>query len=470
MPKNIVILADGTGQRGGLLFDERRSNIYKLYRATRCAPDSSVDPTLQLAFYDPGLGTLPGGIDSPAAAARSLYNLASQATGLGITRKIVDCYAEIIRRWEPGDRIFLFGFSRGAYIVRCLGGVLKHCGVPTVMADGTPIRRDATSARRLARKGMRVYNFTNSRPAKSASPRQLELLEQRRLLAARFRDRYRSDGENGGNARPYFIGVFDTVASLANPAAIAVLAAIGLALIALFSLASIFMPGSYRQWFFGFSAAMMGTAFIWNFVTRVKIAFRLPNVAWWRTLHLATVRMKMYDKELDPAVAYARQAISIDEQRPSFARVEWGSPGVWKAGGPGEPVWFEQVWFAGNHSDVGGSYPEAESRLSDTALDWMLNAATAAGLEHDSSVIRTYPNPIGMQHDEARSLIFRLSGRKAREVKLEAPLHPGVLERFAVPTVLQYDVSLPYRPENLRYHQAVKQYYLSAGMTTSGAI
>src|SRR3954447_23312453 len=84
MGKNIVILSDGTGQRGGLLFDERRSNIYKLYRATRSGPDSCVDATKQSAFYDPGLGTLPGGIDSPAALARSIYNLASQATGMGI--------------------------------------------------------------------------------------------------------------------------------------------------------------------------------------------------------------------------------------------------------------------------------------------------------------------------------------------------------------------------------------------------
>lgn len=97
MGRNIVIFSDGTGQRGGVLVDERRSNIYKLYRATRVAPDSCVDPTEQTAFYDPGLGTLPVGVDSPAALARSLYNLASQATGLGITRNIVDCYAALVR-------------------------------------------------------------------------------------------------------------------------------------------------------------------------------------------------------------------------------------------------------------------------------------------------------------------------------------------------------------------------------------
>ena len=55
MPKNIVIYSDGTGQRGGLLFDERRSNIYKLYRATRCGPRFLISPAEQLAFYDPGL-------------------------------------------------------------------------------------------------------------------------------------------------------------------------------------------------------------------------------------------------------------------------------------------------------------------------------------------------------------------------------------------------------------------------------
>jgi Uncharacterized alpha/beta hydrolase domain (DUF2235) len=39
MPKNILIFSDGTGQAGGISFDERRSNIYKLYRATRVGPD-----------------------------------------------------------------------------------------------------------------------------------------------------------------------------------------------------------------------------------------------------------------------------------------------------------------------------------------------------------------------------------------------------------------------------------------------
>ena len=57
--RNIVIFSDGTGQRGGVYFDEARTNIYKLYRAARSGPDSNVPPERQLAFYDPGLGTQP---------------------------------------------------------------------------------------------------------------------------------------------------------------------------------------------------------------------------------------------------------------------------------------------------------------------------------------------------------------------------------------------------------------------------
>lgn len=50
MSRNIVIFSDGTGQRSGVFFDENRSNIYKLYRATTCGPDSKVNPSLQLTF------------------------------------------------------------------------------------------------------------------------------------------------------------------------------------------------------------------------------------------------------------------------------------------------------------------------------------------------------------------------------------------------------------------------------------
>jgi len=160
--KNILIFSDGTGQAGGLVVDERRSNIYKLFRATRCGPDSQIDPKFQLAFYDPGLGTQPSGVSLPVRVWRWAYNTVSQAMGLGLTVNIIDCYSAILQMWEPGDRIFLFGFSRGAYTVRCVGGVLGLCGVPTTMPDGSPLKRDPASTRAIASKAVKkVYQHVS---------------------------------------------------------------------------------------------------------------------------------------------------------------------------------------------------------------------------------------------------------------------------------------------------------------------
>ena len=50
MARNILIFADGTGNEGGLIPDESRTNVYKLYRATRTGPDSNIDPSRQIAF------------------------------------------------------------------------------------------------------------------------------------------------------------------------------------------------------------------------------------------------------------------------------------------------------------------------------------------------------------------------------------------------------------------------------------
>ena len=68
-------------------------------------------------------------------------------------------------------------------------------------------------------------------------------------------------------------------------------------------------------------------------------------------------------------------------------------PGQWRAS---DPAWFGQLWFAGNHSDIGGSYPEGDFRLSDIALDWMLGAASAVGLAYDPSVLRLHPDALDM--------------------------------------------------------------------------
>jgi len=460
MPKNIVIFSDGTGQRGGLLVDERRSNIYKLYRATRSGPDTSIAPWKQTAFYDPGLGTLPAGTEFFSGLWRGIYNLASQATGLGLTGNIIDCYAALVRLWEPGDRIFLFGFSRGAYTVRSLGGVLSLCGLPTRMKDGKPLKRDEASAKRIAREAVtKVYQHTSSRTTAQANTRQAELLAQRTALANRFREQYGSDQNGLSNAFPYFIGVFDTVASLANPVAVAgftVAAVVGLLaaswVLSLFTL-------TFPIWLMTLGGLAALIFLIGYLRTHIKVAFGLPGHRWWKTFHFTEPRMKFYDKSLNVHVGFARHAIAIDERRQSFQRVAWGSPGIWRDTGDGNPEWFKQLWFAGNHSDIGGSYPEEESRLSDISLKWMVDEARAVGLQVDWNVLRLYPSSSGMQHDECKSSIFKYAGKIVRDPPHDAPLHPTVLERFELDAVIDYDEGKPYRPESLRNHGLVTVYY-----------
>jgi hypothetical protein len=120
---------------------------------------------------------------------------------------------------------------------------------------------------------------------------------------------------------------------------------------------------------------------------------------------------------------------------------------------------FEQIWFAGNHAE----YEESESRLSDIALRWMLDATQALGDEKllvNEQVLALHEDPAGKQQGETRSLAFRLAGKSDRDPVVDATLHHTVAQRFAVASgVLQYDVTAPYRPEALRGHHDFASIY-----------
>jgi hypothetical protein len=493
MSKNVVIYSDGTGQAGGFRFDEDRSNVYKLYRATRCGPDSTIDPREQAAFYDAGLGSQADGANIFGRALRALHNVIAQATGFGITRNIIDCYAALIRLWRPGDRIFLIGFSRGAYTVRCLAGVIARCGIP-VHPKNDPkgiLPIDAGSARELAAHAVKhVYQFTY--PRKRSDPtttgHQGFLLDARDDISARFRTEYGSfdaSDSKKANVYPHFVGVFDTVAALLDPGMTA-------AFMVAFLLFATFLGlvGALLQLFGGvpwvgwlityltfwnvFIGALVIAALIAACVyiyTHLKFDFSIPDFNWkksLRTIHFNELWMTFYDYDLNENVGYARHAISIDENRRNFQRVKWHStkPTARDANGIN---WFEQVWFAGNHSDIGGSYCEIESRLSDIALDWMSRWAVAIpdGLKFDPRVLSMWPYPEGPQHDEVASgfsFIPKWTGISwAKEHrKLPDPatiMHRSVYRRFDLKAVQIYDTMSRYRPETLSTHGDFKSSY-----------
>ena len=107
MPKNIVVFSDGTGQEGG---KQANSNIYKMFNMIE-------DRTpRQIAFYDRGIGT-------------GWRKLTGNVGGMGISKNIRDCYKFLFEHYEAGDRIFLFGFSRGAATVRSLSAFIHYFGI-----------------------------------------------------------------------------------------------------------------------------------------------------------------------------------------------------------------------------------------------------------------------------------------------------------------------------------------------------
>jgi uncharacterized protein (DUF2235 family) len=118
--KNIVICLDGTNNR---VRDEANTNVVRLYHLL--ALDH---PSKQVAYYGPGVGTFSatGAWSPPAQAISRGLGL---AFGAGIRPALGNAYTFLMSVYEPGDRIFVFGFSRGAYMARALCGLLEVFGV-----------------------------------------------------------------------------------------------------------------------------------------------------------------------------------------------------------------------------------------------------------------------------------------------------------------------------------------------------
>jgi uncharacterized protein (DUF2235 family) len=118
MARNLVICCDGTGNQYGSV----NTSVVRIVQAI------DRDPAKQRLYYDPGVGTLPepgvwGAVRQKVSQGLGL------AVGAGLIWKVQEAYTYLMNIWEPGDHIFLFGFSRGAYSVRVLAGILHTFGL-----------------------------------------------------------------------------------------------------------------------------------------------------------------------------------------------------------------------------------------------------------------------------------------------------------------------------------------------------
>ena len=118
MTKNLVVCLDGTNNE----FGRTNTNVVRLYQVL------ASDRARQVSYYDPGVGTIghPGAI---TRAAQKFTQALGLAFGLGVTQNVMDAYSFLMSLYGEGDRIYIFGFSRGALEARALAGLLHRCGL-----------------------------------------------------------------------------------------------------------------------------------------------------------------------------------------------------------------------------------------------------------------------------------------------------------------------------------------------------
>ena len=176
--KRIAIFCDGTWNTPDKMENGKlcQTNVVKMANALLPA---SNDGKLQLLYYDSGIGS----------EGNMFLRIFDGATGNGISENILEAYRFIIQNYEPGDELFLFGFSRGAFTVRSLSGLIRNSGILKIQ------HLDQIQ---------RAYKIYRSR--------KLEL-EPRAIEATLFRKTFAVEEIS----RIKFIGVWDTVGALGNP-------------------------------------------------------------------------------------------------------------------------------------------------------------------------------------------------------------------------------------------------------------
>jgi uncharacterized protein (DUF2235 family) len=183
LPKNIVVCADGTGNKGGYSPD---SNVYKVYRMVSkrytgvC--NDGVEINEQILFYENGVGT----------QSNKYWRSVSGAFGLGFRRNVCDLYKFLARNYIEGDRIFLFGFSRGASTIRACNGMIAKVG----LVRGHDLRNHELE--KLVKEAYKAYERHRKNPGHA--------------------DSIKNDKEKSHGAVPIqFLGVWDTVVALGFP-------------------------------------------------------------------------------------------------------------------------------------------------------------------------------------------------------------------------------------------------------------
>jgi uncharacterized protein (DUF2235 family) len=191
-PKTIVLFSDGTGNSSAKLF---KTNVWRMYEAVDLGP-AAPDRRPQIAYYDDGVGT---------SAFKPLAVLGG-AFGYGLKRNVLDIYKYACRNYEPGDQIYAFGFSRGAFTIRLV--------VALIAAEGlVPSKGEAELDRQAS------YAYRHFR--QNWLPRRLQWPTKLRRAVRNAFSGFEKNYKPKTHEHPCikFVGVWDTVSAYGGPIA-----------------------------------------------------------------------------------------------------------------------------------------------------------------------------------------------------------------------------------------------------------
>ena len=408
MAKNIVLLSDGTGNSSAQLM---KTNVWRIYEALQLT-----DPTVQVACYDDGVGT---SSFKPLA-------IAGGAFGVGLRRNALRLYRFLCEHYDPGDRIYLFGFSRGAFTVRVLAGLICDQGIirtrPTIPVPGTATLPISS----LPGAQKTVHGSTTAVVDEAAA---FEGLAYGRELARLANWAYRDFRRHFHQSGPF----------------VAAARAVRNAAIGGFERAT-GKPAYNKQ--DNHQVDAIEFIGVWDTVD----AYGLPVDELTDGVDRWIWPLSMPELTLHAKVKRACHVLALDDERNTFHPVLWDES---KELAQRDAVnvrdeRVSQVWFAGMHSNVGGGYPD--DALSYVSLKWMAEQAGERSLLFVPELLAHHTkkaDPFGRIYDSRQGLkgYYRYNPRRMQwltdgqthehgwaKPTVETPrpkIHESVLKRIA---------------------------------------
>lgn len=314
--KRIAIFCDGTWNRHDA---PHPTNVVRMAQAVRLTDEAG---RTQQVFYMLGVGAGRGA----NAVARTLDRVAGGALGWGLIENMEDAYRALVFCYEPGDEIYIFGFSRGAYTARSLAGLIRSCGIP-------PRENVGRIGEAIAR-----YRSRNA-DTKPDDPESFlfrsEFAPFTATSQAEWNWRQKTRPGMCVQVKIAYLGVWDTVGALGVPG---------------YWIAAPLVNKAYQFHDADLSRSVTAAR---HAVAIDERRMTFPPALWDNLDRLNRSALALEDGPLDPAT-----------------RDSWP---------------YRQEWFPGDHGSVGGGGDRIG--LSAYAFDWIARGAQAAGLAMRDEVV-----------------------------------------------------------------------------------